>query len=91
MKNNIIYLNKLHIQINENQEISYCKVKCNANNSIPLYKLKSKENICPKCLKIINDLKCKDCSFREKWTCDIMGAGLKENSKACFMFWNEDK
>ena len=89
MKNNIVYLNKLHIKTNDNQKISYCGIKCNDNNSISLYKLKSKENICPKCLEIVKNLKCKDCSFREGLTCDLMGAGLKENSKACFMFWKK--
>jgi hypothetical protein len=87
----LIYLNKLHIQQNNNEHISFCNEKCNDNNSISLWDVSSDDkNICPNCNTIVDSYTCQDCCLKESNTiCDITNCTINENSHICFMFMKE--
>jgi hypothetical protein len=85
MKNNIIYLNKLHIHSNDKENISYCENKCTDKNSLFMYEIRDYNQICPECLNVIQNLSCDTCISNEQGLCDTMNCVVHKGNKACYM------
>ena len=85
MKNNIIYLNKLHLHANDRENQSYCDRICNSENSVFMCDMIDRKNICPECLEVVKTLTCGNCSSNENGLCETMNAAVHDDARACFM------